>query len=172
MFGYEKTVLYLYPYAERLKESYEALAETKKETSYRMNDAVKVVQEVITAYGIANNIDVWRKATDDILLELSEEEKCLLEYRFFRRKKYLMGKYYRFCFPFSYTSFFRRIRALTKKVSEMFGEAGFTEKKFLDNFSDCGEIMTAYRNVELGKDECLLRGKPCSFQFSLKPCSS
>lgn len=172
MFGYEKTALYLYPRAEYLKEMYRGIAKAKIDTSYKNYDTEKLTEEVVNCLLQERAIEKWRDRTEHILKDFSEEEMCLLEYKYFRRKKMLCGKYREYRFPFSYTSFFRRIRAVTKKFSFRLRGKGFSEKDFLEDFSGSDLIMRVYAKAESGKDECYLRGKDCSFIFASRDQSS
>lgn len=172
MYEYEKVTLYAYSRAEALKKVYLKVAKGKIERSFYRTDTERLAGEIVNLYFLVGAIEKWRKRTEQVLKDFSEEELCLLEYRYFRRQKLLKGKYFQYNFPFSYTSFFRKIQRVTKKFSDRLKGAGFEEEDFLSDFSESEMMMKAYEKVLLGKDDCYLRGKGTNFLFKGKAYSA
>lgn len=165
MFEYEKTVLYLYPKIGYLKKMYHRLADAMIRSSSADSRTLQYINEIIDYTFLVGALEELRQTLECILAGLSEDEKCLIEYKYFRRKRLLYGKYENYEFPFSYSSFFRKIRNVTRKISVRLHAAGYDEKVFLTEFSSSDIVMRVYCNVTERKDECFLRGKECSFRF-------
>ena len=85
-----KAILYVYPMMKKLAEATRIGARNKAILSYRsklgtMRDVEAVADELL----LANRLDELKEVVDSLLQRLSTEERFLLEYRYFRRKKCL-----------------------------------------------------------------------------------
>ncbi len=169
MFEYEKTLLYIYPKMGYLQFVYRELADTKIVTSVKNTDRCeKIVEEILDCIAIKEAIERLKVLIDGILCFLTEDEKCILEYRYFRRKELLNGKYAGYEFSCSYTSFLRKSKAVTKKFSLLLNKCGYTKQKFEEEFKRSDLIMKIFYKIIAKEDVCYLRGKAHSFIFKQK----
>ena len=92
MKDYQAAMLLAYPRAEKLIENLGQLAEAKAYGSYSGREATEVCVARILSYLHARDcFAVLRDKVDEVLSQLTREERYLLEYKYFRRRKVLRG---------------------------------------------------------------------------------
>ena len=144
-----KAILYVYPTMGALEEAIKTSAENKAFLSYRTKKcAFDSCYEVAEEFLLAERIADLKKTLEGILIRLSDEERFLLEYRYFRRKKILKN-----CnaeLACSERSYFRKQARLLEKILSLFVLCGVTEEYFFDAFENSLCIMKVYRAVREG----------------------
>lgn len=172
MYEYEKTMLYVYPNARVLNALYAELADGKiKRSVLADGNTEKLVGEILACIEIQNAISRLVEMTDDALVYFTEEEKHIMEYRFFRRKKYLVEKYGEYKFNFSRSGFYRKSAEILKKFSSIIKNQGYTEKKFMEDFSGSDLIMKVYYKVKAKKDSYIFMGRDVEMNFAERQSS-
>lgn len=150
--SYLKAVLYAYPKLRDVAEATAVSAENKAALSYKSYlDPLALMEGIAEEFLTARALFALSELLDDAISLLTEEEKFLLEYRFFRRKKYLRQMCAQRPFIFSQRSYFRRQVALLRKIRNILAARFFTEKEFFARFSSCEFLMTLYRAAERGE---------------------
>lgn len=155
-----KAILYVYPMLGALSEAAGTAAENKALLSYRskygaMHDLEAVAEEIF----LAERLDALKAVVDKILDKLNLEERFLLEYRYFRRKKIL--KTFGEILPCSERGYFRKQERLLQKVTFLLAAEGVTKDYFLEAFASSVCLMKIYRAVAGGGELkiCARRGK-------------
>jgi len=165
MYEYEKTLLYLYPVADRLTEVYRDRANGKIRASYYCHDgAEEQILETISLMATECVIQDAKKDMESALKELSSVEQALLEIQYIRRKKKIQDIPFR-RFPFSERSFYRKTHGAIKRFSSLLKKNGNDERWFKESFSACPEVMRVYGKVKNGRD-LYYRRKIEGFGFS------
>lgn len=160
MYEYEKTMLYVYPNARILKALYAELADGKIKRSFLSEgNTEQLVKEIMTCIEIQKAISRLVGRIEEILGYFSEEEKCVMEYRFFRRKKYLSEKYGGYRRNISRSGFYRKSAEILKKFSLLLRDREYTEKDFIRDFSESDLIMKVYYKVRAKKDAYIFMGR-------------
>lgn len=144
-----KAILYVYPMMGALAEAVRTAAENKALLSYRsrssaLHDLEAVAEEIF----LGERLDSLKEVLDGIVSRLSEEERFLLEYRYFRRKKILKRYGTELCY--SERSYFRKQERLLRKISAKLAASGVTREYFLEAFANSGCLMKVYRAVACG----------------------
>lgn len=172
MYEYEKTMLYVYPNARVLKALYAELADGKiKRSALNDGNTEKLVKEIMTCIEIQKAISRLVERVECILRYFTEEEKFIMEYRFFRRKKYLDEKYGEYKPNFSRSGFYRKIDEILKKFSAVLRDQGYTEKNFKEDFSESDLIMKVYYKVMAKKDAYIFIKRGAGVKFSARQSS-
>ena len=163
-----KAILYVYPMMQKLAEATRVGARNKAILSYRsklgtMRDVEAVADELL----LANRLDELKEVVDSLLQRLSTEERFLLEYRYFRRKKVLaeFGEE----LACSERNYFRKQEKLLQKMTALLGANSMTEEYLLEAFENCACLMKVYRAIASGNEFkiCARRKeRPISFQGS------
>lgn len=168
MYEYEKTLLYIYPRIGILKALYFELADNKIMFSIDENrDPVKLAGEIIDCIYLRDTFDKVKGYIEKVMESLSEEELCMLEYKFFRRRrmvKHYQGKQ----FECSYASFLRKIRETTGKFALGIRNIGYSEEDFKRDFSGCDIVMKIYAGVRAKKDSYAYSKRQYEFSFAAK----
>ncbi len=144
-----KAILYVYPTLGALADAARAAAENKALLSYRSRfDAMHDLEEVAEEVFLAERLISLKNVTDKLVSRLSEEERFLLEYRYFRRKKAL-AKFGQelFC---SERNYFRQQERLLRKIAAQLSLNGVTEEYFLKAFEKSVCLMKVYRTILSG----------------------
>ena len=163
-----KAILYVYPMMKKLAEATRVGAENKAILSYRsrmdaLSDAEAVAEEIL----LSARLDELKEVVDGLLTRLSKEERFLLEYRYFRRKKMLSEL--QTVLNCSERNYFRRQEKLLQKMTSLLCAKGITEEYILTAFKNCTCLMKVYKAVASGDEFkiCARRqNRPISFQGS------
>lgn len=154
--AYEKTLLYLYPHMKKMSEALKNVIETQARLSYRTRENAEALVDRLLNYGWQARFLTDTANEIELLLELfSGEERFILEYRYFRRKKALK-RYEGERLEMSLRTFYRRQHGVLKKFSSLLLQKGMDEKWFFENFSGMDWAMTVYKKVCAGKDSFIL----------------
>lgn len=144
-----KAILYVYPAMGALADAARTAAENKALLSYRSRfDAMHDLEAVAEEVFLGERLDSLKNLTDRVLTRLSEEERFLLEYRYFRRKKMLarFGQEL-FC---SERNYFRKQERLLRKIAAQLSLNGVTEEYFLKAFEKSVCLMKVYKAIVSG----------------------
>lgn len=149
---YEKTLLYLYPYIERMSEAIGRSTEVKAALSYRAEDTERVVKELLTRIVQREVLGDAKRELKEILREFKGEEAYLLEYKFFRRKKKLRAYGEGVLSRLSERTIYRRQKEILKKFSALLAFRGLNEGWFSENLLPMDWVEAVYRKVAAGSD--------------------
>lgn len=166
-----KVLLYAYPKLREVSEAVSAGVENKAVLSFRNSDsALTVAEKIVEEMILAKNLDCVADAVEKALGALSEEELYFLEYKYFRRKRVLGGRFASFTPACSERNYYRKQAGLVKRIFFLLAAQGWTQTRFFEAFGEFDFFMKIYRALEGGR-ECALtrkRGKrTISFQSSL-----
>ena len=166
-YEYEKVILYSYPHLEAIAQAVEEGARNKALLSFRSaEDTLSLLERISEDALTARELRLLKAETEEILLTLSEEELYLLEYKYFRRRRVLKGKFAGFALALSERSYFRRQNELLRKISSRMRTNGLTSENFSARFGRFSPFMRALRALESGLDAKLAaRRKRCGLVF-------
>lgn len=155
-YDYVKVLLYAYPKLDMLAEAIASGAETKAFLSFRATDTLNCAEKI--SQGILQSRILRKLANDmeDAFSRLSEEERYLLEYKYFRRKSELCGRFAETSFSGSEREYFRRQNALLKKVACLLIARGVTEETFFRDLGDIPPFPRVYRAVREGRERMVI----------------
>lgn len=156
MENYLKAALYVYPKLERIERDCEEHIRNKAFMSYDYREttenlSVYLAEEILKK----EKIETLRNTIDEALERLTEEEKFLLELRYFRRKVRLKE----FCRKIdikkigSERAYFRKQAKLQNKIEGILKCRGFTEEKFRKEYGEFDWLMSVCRFIEQGKEK-------------------
>ena len=155
-YEYAKTILYAYPHLSALAEAVGQSAENKAMLSFRSGgDALTLAEEVAAALATKSRLLSLKEAADGAIGACGEEERFLLEYKYFRRKRELK-KYGGAQFACSERSYFRHQAALLKKMAFLLSVRGWTEEAFLKAFCDFSPFLRALKWLAAGRERALV----------------
>ncbi len=98
-------------------------------------------------------LEELKKTLDGVLQRLTEEERFLLELRYFRRRSRLKGYCQNYAEAFgSVRNYYRRQEKLLAKFGAYLGGAGLTEEKFFREYSRFDGLMSICRWIGAGKE--------------------
>ncbi len=155
------TALYAYPQLDRIGRDYEEHIKNKALLSYGSKMATEKLTEYI-AEEIVRRQNVWRlKAVlDKIIFSLTEEEKILLDVRYFGkvervRRLFAAWKAGLCSLPFkpwSERTYYRKQARLLKRIVSQVKQAGVDEKRFDEECLSIEYIAMLYQYLALGKE--------------------
>ena len=148
---YVKAILYVYPMMEALADAARGAAKNKALLSYRSGyDALHDLEAVAEEILLGDRLDGLKTVLDCILAGLSKEERFLLEYRYFRRKREL--KKFGEELVCSERSYFRKQNRLLMKIASRLAAKGVTVSYFLKAFANSVCLMKVYGAIGNGKE--------------------
>lgn len=154
--AYEKTLLYLYPHMEKMSEALDTSLRTQALLSYRRRESAEALVERLLQSDFQSSFLLrTRERLEDIFSGFTREEMFVLEYRYFRRRKFLR-EYEEAPVEMSVRTFYRRQHSILKKFSAALKLRGMDEKWFAENFSEMDWAMKVYKKVCAGRDSYLL----------------
>lgn len=152
---YVKVYLYAYPRLQALEEGISACVENKALLSFRGGtDALVLMERLAEEIAAAKRLALLRAALGGVLERLCDEERFLLEYKYFRRKEELSKS--DGVFAFSERSYFRKQNALLGKVAAALIRLGYTERDFYAQFGGFAPFMRVLRALKEGKERRLV----------------
>lgn len=171
-YTYVKVLLYSYPKLEALIDAVSVSVTNKAVLSYKSTLKTetlleKIEEDILLRQALLELNELMK----GILATLSEEENYLLEYKYFRRKKVLLGRYANFSLCCSERNYFRKQQALLRKLGALLLKNGWTDEQFR---SSTGTLFSRlFRAVEGGR-ELSVAGKRRFGRVSLQNsgCSS
>lgn len=153
MKAYQKVMLLLYPKLERTAEDIRKIVNALACSCGGSEAAEQSVERVID-YMYARNCFLAMKAEmDELIAQLGREERYLLEYKYFRRRKVLVGEFADLSMDCSERTYFRRQNRLADKFNALLLRRGLSEEWFRSTFADVPYIMAALEKVESGGEK-------------------
>lgn len=154
---YVKVMLYAYPRLEMLAEASESAATAKALLSFREAfDPWRLAERVAEEMAQARLLRALKEETELLLAGLSEEERYLLEYKYFRRRQVLRERFGGFALDCTERSYFRRQNALLGKLAGRFAAFGWTRAAFFERFGGYAPFMRVYRALLDGREHALV----------------
>ena len=145
---YAKVFLYAYPWLGALSDAMAQSAENKALLSYRsMCSAEEAASGVVREYAMQAAVGEVAAQMERIVQSMDDEEKYLLEYKYFRRAARLAGGR-RVTFPY----YFRKQAALAAKVARLLEDFGWTDRRFAAVFGQFSPFMKILRALREGKE--------------------
>ena len=149
---YAKVFLYAYPWLGALSEAMAQSAENKALLSYRaLCSAEEAASHVVREYAMQAAVTELAAQMERVVASMDDEEKYLLEYKYFRRADRLAGGR-RVTFPYSVRTYFRKQAALAAKVARLLEDFGWTDRRFAAVFGQFSPFMKILRALREGKE--------------------
>ena len=149
---YAKVFLYAYPWLGALSEAMAQSAENKALLSYRaMCSAEEAASHVVREYAMQSAVTELAAQMERIVRSMDDEERYLLEYKYFRRAEWLAGGR-KVTFPYSVRTYFRKQDALVSKVARLLADLGWTDSRFASVFGQFSPFMKILRALREGKE--------------------
>lgn len=156
-FDYVKVLLYAYPKLDALADAIESGTEVKALLSFRgRGDAIGIAEKIAEEIVTAKKLSLLKRELDDVLTVCNEREMFLLEYKYFRRKAYLKGKFAGFAPKYSERNYFRKQNALLSKIAARLLQFGWSEERFLSEFQANKPFMRVFRAVREGRERAVV----------------
>lgn len=156
-FDYVKVLLYAYPKLDALAEAAGGGAQVKAYLSFRSpRDALGLSERIAEEIVMSKKLFLLREELDKVISTCSERELYLLEYKYFRRREVLRGKFSRFSLDVSERTYFRMQNALLSSVFARLTAAGLTRERFLRDFSSYRPFMRVLAAVCGGKERAIV----------------
>ncbi len=150
-----KVMLFLYTRTGRLIDCIGEIIKAKGMASFSAGQSTEACMEKMIEYAhFRNCLLVLREEMKKIMEKLTKEEKYLLEYKYFRRKRMLEGEFAGMKLDFSERTYFRRQIRLSAKLNGLFALHGLGEAWFEKNLRGVPYIAAALERMrEGGKGE-------------------
>ncbi len=156
-FDYVKVLLYAYPKLDALAEAAGCGAEVKAFLSFRSEeDALVLAERIAEEIIMSKKLSLWKEELDLIFSQCSERELYLLEYKYFRRKEFLKGRFAEFSLEMSERSYFRMQNALLSSLAARFAAAGLTRGRFFREFSTYRPFMRVLAALSGGRERAVV----------------
>lgn len=150
---YVKALLYAYPKLSEVAEAVACAAENRAALSYRSNmDTLSLAESIAEEFLLSHRLMRLKELLDGAVSSFGEEERLLLEYRYFRRKSHLEGHTVR-----TDRSYFRRQATLLCRMAFTLMAMGLTRAAFFEMFSSCEFLMKLYAAIEEGAERRIVR---------------
>lgn len=168
MKDYQKTMLFLYPRLKRFAEDIGQYARAKAiASSLGREDTEATVQALIDCAHAQRCCGQLKALLDGVLGELTEEERLLLEYKYFRRRTKACGV----PFGFSPRTYYRRQLRLERRMNAKFLQRGMDEGWFLRTFGGIPAVRQVLGHVRERRERALVDkrlrcGLECRARFS------
>ena len=168
MKDYQKTMLFLYPRLKRFAEDIGQYARAKAiASSLGREDTEATVQALIDCAHAQRCSGQLKALLDGVLGELTEEERLLLEYKYFRRRTKACGV----PFGFSPRTYYRRQLRLERRLNAKFLQRGMDEGWFLRTFGSIPAVRQVLGHVRERRERALVDkrlrcGLECRARFS------
>lgn len=161
-----KVFLYAYPHLSALAEASEVAAENKAALSFlspkcSLDACTDVAEELF----VSDRLLSLKEQLDLVLDALSDEEKFLLEYKYFRRRK-ILASISDMVPTYSLRTYFRKQNAALSSVRAKLMFLGWTDEKFFAEFSDFSPFMKMYRALLDGQELTLIPKRAHGLQNS------
>ena len=149
---YVKILLYTYPLLKTVEKDYEECIRNKALLSYGNGKSAEETATEIALEIVYQKRFSWLKDKLDLVFNrLSEEERALVEVRYFRKNKNRLSEVCREKTTgklWSERKYFRRQERLSKKLEAMVKGVGLTEETFQEEFANTELIDSVRRFVE------------------------
>ncbi len=158
MENYVKEILFGYPLLRTVGKDYEIHIRNKAILSHGGN-ALRLAEYLAAEILEMRRLEELQSIVKDILGTLREEERALLEIRYFgkrnRMRGFLKKRIERGEKPWSTGTYFRRQRAVGNKVGEMLRLRGITQEKFEREFASVDIFRKIRALLEAGAERKL-----------------
>ena len=153
---YVKTLLYVYPKMEAMEEAISVSVENKAALSFKdglsaLGSAERIVEEMAAGARLARVRGMLERA----LLCMTERERFLLEYKYFRRRKELAEG--GCTFACSERTYYRNQQRALQKFARVLNASGYGEREFLADFSGFKPYRRVYDALKGGRESAILR---------------
>lgn len=156
-YAYVKVLLYAYPKMGELAEAVSEGADAKAFLSFRSTlDALTLAEKIADEIATAQKLRLWQAELEAVFSGLGEEELYLLEYKYFRRKKELAGRFSGALLTCSERSYFRMQNALLGKIAARLIARGGTERNFFRAFGGFAPFMRVFRAIAEGREQAVV----------------
>lgn len=147
MRDYQKVMLYVFPKIDGIIRGINGEIEAQACACFKHESASESAERIVEKILTKDALLILKDAISDILERLTFEERFMLEYKYFRRKKKLEGEFKNFAFDCTERTYFRKQSRLLEKMSSELLKEGLSEEWFYENFSNVGFIMHALKSV-------------------------
>ncbi len=168
-----KVFLYAYPRLGALAEASERAAENKAALSFRsLLSTFDACAEVAEEFSMADRLLELRRQLGLILGDLTREERFLLEYKFFRRRK-MIASFADMVPSYSMRTYFRKQNSLLKKIRSRLMFLGWSDARYDLAFGAYRPFVQMERALAEGRERASLppRKGMLFFQSSASPRS-
>lgn len=156
-YDYLKVLLYGYPKMEALADSVKEGARVRARLSFRnYGDVLALAESIAEEMVVCERLQAWKQALESCLSAASDEQLFLLEYKYFRRKRMLKGKFCNREVNYSERSYFRKQNELLHSIAAHLAIAGYTEKLFFDDFGTFAPFMRVYAALTAGRERKIM----------------
>lgn len=153
MKDYQKVLLYAYPKLGRMAEDIGQIVRAGAVASCFGKESALACAERLMGYNFLREQLLFLKGElDGICAALDREERFLLEYKYFRRRKELVS-YADLRLNCSERTYFRRQQRLSRTVNAEFVRRGLTEAWFFEAFSGVPFFLSALESVRRSEGE-------------------
>ena len=143
---YQELILFLYPRLGRAAEDIGEVVEAKALASVSGRECAERCAERLLAYlHMRDCFLAVKAAVEEVAAALTEEERYLLEYKYFRRKPNLEGEFAGTGLRCSLRTYYRKQERLARRVNALFLRAGLTEAWFAANLAGLPFFASALR---------------------------
>ena len=156
-----KTVLYAYPQLDRISRDYEEHVKNKAMLSYGSKMTTERLAEYLAAEIVRRqSVDKLKGSVERVLLTLTEEEKALLDTRYFGKidkvRRAFAAQRAGLCNlpykPWSERTYYRKQARLLKKLMGLLHAEGLEEKVFDEEYMEIDYIALLYQYLLAGKE--------------------
>lgn len=144
---YQKIILYLYPKLSRLIGCAEEVVRGRALASASDFATERCIEKILGYLRLRDGLLVLRDRAEKAFSFLSDEERFLLEYKYFRRRSKLEGEFAGRRIAFSERTYFRRQSRLAAKLSGVFTVCGLDEDWFMRTFGEFPSICGALERL-------------------------
>ena len=146
MKDYQEVILFLYPRLERAAEDIAQIVEAGALASVSGKESAERCAGRLLGYLQTRECFLAvRDAVDGMRAQLSEEERFLLEYKYFRRKGVLQGEFRSMDLDCSLRTYYRKQDRLARRMNALFLRAGLTETWFAETLGGLPFFASALR---------------------------
>ena len=143
---YQEVILFLYPRLERAAEDIAQIVEAGALASVSGKESAERCAGRLLGYLQTRECFLAvRDAVDGMRAQLSEEERFLLEYKYFRRKGVLQGEFRSMDLDCSLRTYYRKQDRLARRMNALFLRAGLTETWFAETLGGLPFFASALR---------------------------
>lgn len=157
-FDYVKVYLYAYPKLEMMAEAVSSGAQVKAFLSFRdSGSAFDLAEKIAWDLFSAQQLRMLKRELDEALSRCTEQERFLLEYKYFRRKSELCGRFA--CFAVvdcSERNYFRRQNAILRKIAALLLVLGRSERNFYESFGAYPPFLKVLNAIKKGKERTVV----------------
>ena len=166
-YEYTKVILYAYPHLRALAEASQTAARNRALLSFRGRlDTLEEAERIADELAVQSRLLRLADAADAFVEGCTKQERFLLEYRYFRRRRVLraFGDY---IVPCSERTYFRRQNALLAKAAVRLAALGWTEEAYMQAFSAYPPFVRLLRAICDGRESAVTaRRERCGLAFT------